>query len=235
MGKAHSFRLERRRIRAAIDLVLAISCVLGSSPAAGQEPAPAAPEKPAEAQPQASSWGLPSVPGLDWQFHFYASFGAFGFANSLYTNPKPDEPSGDLSGNWFEGAVKPGVSATYTSAGSWQLYAKFSAAGERNFSTPPTLVGGQAQSFQADDLYVGWRSGKLLESLGENALDFTVGRAPYQLGHGFLVYDGSSEGGSRGGYWSNVRKAFAFAAIGRFQTGPHKLEAFFLQRDELPE
>src|SRR5262245_3039840 len=229
--KAHSFRPERRGLRIAIDLVvLATSSVLGSSPAAGQEQAPAAAEKPTEAQAQASSWGLPSVRGLDWQFHFYASLGAFGFANSLYTNPKPDEPSGDLSDNWFEGAVKPGVSATYTSPGSWQLYGKISAAGERNFSTPPTLVGGQAQSFQVEDLYVGWRSGKLLESLGENALDFTVGRAPYQLGHGFLVYDGASEGGSRGGYWSNVRKAFAFAAIGRFNAGPHKLEAFFLQR-----
>src|SRR5262249_44935234 len=71
-------------------------------------------EKPAEAQPEAPSTGLPSVRGLEWQFHLVASFGAFGFAHSLYTNPKPDEPSGNLSDNWFEGAVKPGLSATWT-------------------------------------------------------------------------------------------------------------------------
>ena len=44
--------------------------------------------------------------------------------------------------------------------------------------------------------------------LGKNAVDFTVGRAPVQLGHGLLLYDGASEGGSRGGYWTNARKAF---------------------------
>jgi len=86
-----------------------------------------------------------------------------------------------------------------------------------------------------DDLYLGWRSGNLLPGLGENAFDVTVGRAPYQIGHGFLVFDGAAEGGTRGGYWSNVRRAFAFASIGRFKTGPHTAEAFYLVKDELPE
>ena len=72
-------------------------------------------------------------------------------------------------------------------------------------------------------------------TLGENALDFTIGRSPYQLGHGFLVYDGASEGGSRGGYWTNARKAFALAAIARFKPGPHQAEVFYLDKDELPE
>ena len=38
-------------------------------------------------------------------------WGTFGFANSLYTNPKPDQPSGDLSDNWIEGSIKPALSA----------------------------------------------------------------------------------------------------------------------------
>ena len=58
-------------------------------------------------------------------------------------------------------------------------------------------------------------------TIGENALDFTIGRAQYRLGHGFLLFDGAAEGGSRGGYWTNARKAFEFAAIGRFKPGPH--------------
>ena len=40
---------------------------------------------------------------------------------------------------------------------------------------------------------------------------------------------------ARGGYWTNARKAFEFAAIGRFKPGNHTLEAFYLDRDELPE
>src|SRR4051812_31651778 len=179
--------------------------------------------------------GLPAVRGLAWQFHFDATFGAFGFAHSLYANPLPDQPSGNLTDNWFEGAAKPGISGVWTAPSAWQVYGKLSAAGERSFGTPPTLVGDSASSFQVEDLYLGWRSGKLFEGLGENALDFSFGRAPYKIGHGFLVLDGGAEGGSRGGYWSNIRKAFALAAIGRFKAGPATLEGFFLEKNELPE
>src|SRR3954464_6740453 len=61
------------------------------------------------------------------------------------------------------------------------------------------------------------------------------GRAPYTIGHGFLVFDGGAEGGTRGGYWSNVRKAYAFASVARFKAGAHTAEAFYLVKDELPE
>ena len=50
-----------------------------------------------------------------------------------------------------------------------------------------------------------------------------------------LIYDGGSEGGSRGGFWSGARKAFEFAAIGRVKAGHTTIEAFYLDRDELPE
>jgi hypothetical protein len=192
------------------------------------------PEKAEEARPGASSWGLPSVPGLEYQFHLDASWGTFGFLNSLYTNPKQDQPSGNLGDHWFEGALKAGLSASY-SGWAGQIYGKISGAGERTYGAPPGPVGESASSFQLDDLYVGWRSGKLLGGLGENAVDFKVGRALFQLGHGFLIWDGAAEGGSRGGYWSNVRNAFAFASVGRFKTGAHTFEVFYLVRDELPE
>src|SRR5882672_61575 len=174
-------------------------------------------------------------PGLDWKFDFAASWGSFGFANSLYTNPKPDEPSGDLSDNWFEGSITAGIGGDYTLANSSQLYGKVSGVGERTYGASPSLVGDDHSSFDVEDLYVGWRSGNSLGSLGENALDFTVGRTQYKLGHGLLLWDGSSEGGSRGGYWTNARKAFEFAAIGRFKPGKNTVEAFYLKRDELPE
>ncbi|HKE45970.1 MAG TPA: alginate export family protein [Steroidobacteraceae bacterium] len=177
--------------------------------------------------------GLPA--GIDWKFDFSAGWGSFGFSNSLYTNPKPDDVSGDLSDNWFEGSITAGIGGTYTLGNSSQLYGKVSGVGERTYGSPPSLVGDEHSSYDVEDLYVGWRSGKMLGDLGENALDFTVGRTQYKLGHGMLLWDGSSEGGSRGGYWTNARKAFEFAAIGRFKPGKNTLEAFYLKRDELPE
>jgi hypothetical protein len=207
---------------------------LSAAGARAQETPPPTPEPsppPAE-QPEARTTGLPH--GLDWTFNFDASAGAFGFANSLYANPKPEEPSGNLSDNWLESSVKPAITGTFTSSKSWQLYGKVSAVGERTFSAPPSLVGEDASSFKVEDLHLGWRSGKAVGS-SENELEFTVGRAQYQLGHGLLLWDGAAEGGTRGGYWSNVRKAFEFAAIGRFKPGHHTLEAFYLDKDDLPE
>ena len=146
-----------------------------------------------DAPPPAPPPGLPG--GIDWTFNFDAAFGAFGFANSLYTDPKPDEPSGDLGDNWFEGSIKPALSGVYTTSSSSQIYGKVSAVGERTYGASPSLVGGDAGSFGVEDAYIGWRSGKSLENLGENALDFTVGRTQYKLGHGMLLWDGAAEGG----------------------------------------
>ncbi len=187
------------------------------------------------AEEEASSPSPPGLPaGLDWTFHFNATLGAFGFADSFYTNPKPEQPSGDLSDNWLESSVVGGISAVYKTAGSAEIYGKISAAGERTDGGGPDVVGDDANSFEVEDLYIGWRSGNSIGD-SENLLDFTVGRTRYRLGHGLLVWDGSSEGGSRGGYWTNARQAFDMAAIGRFKPGAHTVEAFYLERDDLPE
>jgi hypothetical protein len=186
-----------------------------------------------EEEARAAPPGLPA--GLDWSFNFDATLGAFGFADSLYTDPKPEQPSGDLSDNWFEGSIKPALSAQHTTGKSGQLYAKVSAVGARTYGAAPTLVGADASSFDVEDLHIGWRSGTRFESLGEDALDFTFGRTRYELGHGMLLWDGAADGGTRGGYWTGARKAFETAAIGRFKPGAHTLEAFYLDKDDVPE
>ena len=195
-------------------------------------------EAPPQQQPvdqeQERSNGLPKP--IKWTFNFDAGWGTFGFANSLYINPKDPGTNEDLSDQWFEGYVKPALSWHYTSAPSEsELYGKVSAVGERTYGSVPEAFGQDVSSFGPEDLYIGWRSGKAL-TIGENAVDLSVGRNQYRLGHGFLVNDGASEGGSRGGYWTNARKAFELAAIGRFSpSGPHAVEMFYLDKDELPE
>jgi hypothetical protein len=109
-----------------------------------------------------------------------------------------------------------------------------SAVGERTYGSVPEAFGQDISSFGPEDLYIGWRSGEAL-TIGENAVDFRIGRSQYRLGHGMLVYDGGAEGGTRGGYWTNARKAFQFAAIGRLVLAPHTVELFYLDKDELPE
>jgi hypothetical protein len=184
--------------------------------------------KPEEERPT----GLPSR--VTWTFNFDAGWGTFGFANSLFDNPKEPGVDENLSDQWFEGYVKPALSASYTLASSSQLYGKVSAVGERTYGSVPADFGTDVSSFGPEDLYFGWRSGNSW-TIGENALDFSIGRSQYRLGHGFLLFDGAAEGGSRGGYWTNARKAFEFAAIGRVKPGAHTVEAFYLDKDELEE
>jgi len=202
-------------------LPLAILLALAAAPVVAQDEAPSV-----------TPPGLPT--GVDWTFNFDATMGAFSFANSYYANPKPEEPSGDLSDNWMEASLKPAISGVFTTKGSAQFYGTLSGVGERTYGAGPSVVGEDASSFQLDELSFGWRSGEK-NARDESLFDFTVGRAQYQLGHGMLLWDGAAEGGTRGGYWTNARKAFEGAAIGRFQPGNHKFEAFFLDKDDLPE
>jgi hypothetical protein len=187
------------------------------------------PTPPADPPQEARSTGLPEK--VSWAFNLDGGFGAFGFANSLYTNNRPD-PSGNLDDNWFEGFVKPALSATYQT-GSSELYGKVSVVGERTYGAAPSLVGEDASSYKEEDLFIGWRSGTSMSST-ENLLDLTVGRTQYKIGHGFLVWDGGGEGGNRGGFWSNARKAWQFAAVARLQPKHHTFEVFYLDRDEVP-
>ena len=185
----------------------------------------------AQAQEAERTTGLPKKG--DWTFNFDAGAGAFGFDNSLYTDLKPD-PSGNLSDNWVETYIKPALSADIGLQGGSALFGKLSAVGERTFSAPPTLVGESASSLLAEDAYLGWRSGTSME-IGEDALEIMAGRAPYKIGHGFLLWDGASDGGSRGGFWSGPRKAWELAGIGRFKAKGNTLEAFYVDRDELDD
>jgi hypothetical protein len=224
---------DRKRLAPAVRAsVLAAWSVLGAAPVVAQETPPQVPAAPKAGQEESRPTGLPSA--LDWTFNFDAGWGSFGFANSLYNNPKEGVPE-NLSDQWFEGYLKPALSGTYTFASSSQLYATLSGVGERTYGSVPAAFGQDVSSFQVEDMAIGWRSGTSIDGLKENALDLTIGRAQYRLGHGFLVWDGAAEGGSRGGYWTNARKAFQFAAIGSFSPGPHKVEAFYLDKDELEE
>ena len=188
----------------------------------------------ASAEDEAKKIAVPGMPdGTEVTLEFSAGWGFFGFGHSLYANSH-DEVTQDLSDNWMEGYVKGGFDLVHKLSGGSELYGALTGVGERTYNAPPPVVGGEASSFGLEDAYIGWRSGTSL-GLGENAVDVVVGRTQFKLGHGMLIYDGASEGGSRGGFWSGARKAFDMAAIGRVKTGAVTIEGFFLERDELPE
>jgi hypothetical protein len=224
--------MTRQSIHPIVRRLIPLALVVMPWIASAQDAPATPPATPAEI-PEERPTGLPSA--MKWTFNFDAGWGTFGFANSLYDNPKEPGVDENLSDQWFEGYVKPALSGSYTLASSSEVYGKISAVGERTYGSMPADFGQDISSFGPEELSIGWRSGQAFDALGENAVDVVVGRTQYQLGHGFLLYDGAAEGGSRGGYWTNARKAFEFAAIGRFKPGAHTIEAFYLDKDELAE
>ena len=177
----------------------------------------------AASKPDERTTGLPSK--VEWKFNFDAGWGVFGFGNSLYQDPKEGVRQ-NYGDNWMEGYLKPAISGTYKLTSGGEFYGKLSGVGERTYATPPPLIGRDQSSFLPEDAYVGFKSG---------AFDVSFGRKQYTIGHGMLLWDGAAEGGTRGGYWSNARKAFAVAAIARATPGNHTLETFYLKKDDLPE
>lgn len=164
-----------------------------------------------------------------WQYGIQATAGYFNFRNSLYAESDPD-PSGDLSEDWFEYAVKPWVSFEYRSdnstwfgAASWVFSGTAANASE--------ISGGESSSANFDNLYLGWRHG----NSESGQFELAGGRYPYQIAHGFILSDGYADGGSRGAVWTNPRNAWAPGARFQYQRWGHTLDIFYLERDERPE
>lgn len=129
---------------------------------------------------------------------------------------------------WQEGYVKYGLSGSRAMGAGSGLY------GAVNLVSSGTWGDGDAGGFtssneretQLEDAYVGWRSGNLIPTLGDDGLDISVGRQPFTIGDGFLINDDALNFGDalsapgldfdRGGaYWLAARKAFDQTAIAR--------------------
>ena len=148
----------------------------------------------------ASAEGKPIERNFTWGVS--GGLGAFGFRNSLYVDKEPDAP-GNLGENWAEFYIKPW--ANYErKLGEGVFFAKGSWAGVKTGQDAADIAGGGGSSTDIDELYVGYRG------TGQWGLfEIAGGRYAYELGHGFLLSDGYADGGSRGGYWSNPRTAWA--------------------------
>jgi hypothetical protein len=146
-----------------------------------------------------------------------------------------DSVIGDHVGYWYEYAIIPGLEGAFSLGGSGVLYGRASAvgAGSQGLDAAGSDIDDYyVEKLEAEDLYLGWRSGTLFPGLGENALDLSVGKQKYQIGNGFFMWDGASDGGKRGAFWIAPRKAFYMTAIARLNTGPYKLEAFYLKPND---
>ena len=164
-----------------------------------------------------------------WGYGFRTGSGYFSFRNSLFVEHEPDPP-GDLSDDWFEVFAEAWL-AYQVKLGNGLLYAHGSVAYVRTADDAAAISGGTADSLDVDDLYVSY----LLGRPEQGEFEVSVGRIPYVLGKGMIIADGYADGGSRGGAWTNIRKAWAPGGRLRYARGGHLLEYVYLERDDRPE
>ena len=142
------------------------------------------------------------------------------------------------SAGWTEVVATPSVDWRYALANGSSIYGRTSAIGA--FTNGVDAAGSNVDSprvtdVELEDSYLGWRSGDVLkDSLGENALDVSVGRRKYQVGSGFLFWKEANNGASRAANGIAPRKAARFAATGTLSTHGWKVDAVYLKFNDRP-
>ena len=86
-----------------------------------------------------------------------------------------------------------------------------------------------------DEAWLSWNSGPLLAiCLGEDAVELSGGRQPFELGTGFLIWQGATNGGDRGAYWLAPREAYELAGVAKVESHGLIGRAFYLEPDDDP-
>jgi hypothetical protein len=136
---------------------------------------------------------------------------------------------------WWESLIRPGLEGHLLLPNTQTIYGRIDAVQANTFAgidAAGTNVGlGDVSSLRIDKAYVGWRSGRLFSSLGEDVLDISFGRQIYMAGTLFLFGSEGGAGGKRAAYWLGGRRSADFTAIAKFTSGPWSGDLFFFDND----
>ena len=153
-----------------------------------------------------------------------------------------------LSNIYWEHTIEPNIKAAINLPKGGQLYSGFSMIYSAMLGHDPSGITYRGQStsgtrddyapypdykdwMMAEEMYIGWRSGKLLNEWGENAIDLSAGSQDYKLGTGLLLANGTDDGGFRGSYWLGSRTVFINTMIARINIKNYKFEGFYLENN----
>lgn len=154
----------------------------------------------------------------------YTSFYSMG--GTWWNLAATSAPTFDMQRNFTEFWVQPSIKGTYPLGDDVELY------GALGVGASQTL-GADAYDFE-DEGAVRFGSA-VLGIRGANSgwqYDLSIGRQPYTLGTGMLLYAGSSNGYTWGGGASTQRTVWGSSAIGSLEHGNWSGTAFVLEPDE---
>ena len=162
-----------------------------------------------------------------------AAVGAYHAANTNFgLGTTANDANGPRKGtrNWLEFFVKPSLGLEYDLQGSGVAYGLFSAIGAGNRgdgdAANPSPTAYRPEKLLLEDAAIGWKSGDLFSELGKDALDLSVGNQSIRLGDGFMILEGTANGGRRAASVLGPRTAFEQTAVARINTQPVRADLF---------
>ncbi len=147
--------------------------------------------------------------------------------------PKADGET-DRNRGWSEGFLAPNAKVTLSTdhAGAFYTGVRVLGAGTAGDGDAGGVVQGRMGRFDVDHLYAGWRSGALFSGLGDDAIDITAGRQPFNIGDGFLINDGNADGRRDGAYWLAPRTGWGpSTVVAKVDIKPFHADLFRLKSD----
>ncbi|WP_306546335.1 alginate export family protein [Desulfobulbus sp.] len=146
------------------------------------------------------------------------------------------------SDSWWESLIRPGLDVSYTLPSSQRIYGLIDAVQANTFggidaggTNASDWAQGDVHDLRIDHAYVGWRSGNLFNSLGEDFLDLSFGRQNYVAGDGFLFASQGYGGFNRAAYWIGGRKSAEYAGIARMKSGNWSGDLVYFEADDRKE
>jgi hypothetical protein len=149
------------------------------------------------------------------------------------------KPPLEESNSFFENSLEPGLTGDLALGNYGRL--------EGRVSAVFAMVGGglnaaatnyghlQGRDFSIDDGYGKWTSGNLFPSLGVDAIQIIGGRYTYQIGDGFLFYNGNQGGGDDVAVWLSPHHSFKQTGIVSLNSHGLLVEGFYLSPNDHPD
>lgn len=160
----------------------------------------------------------------DEDTHLNASIeAAFGVFHSQERYATAGRYGSEGSSSWREGYIKYGLDFDQKLGDAGTGYGAFALISSATWGDGDAagFTDGSERNTEVEDAYIGWRSGNLIQALGEDGVDISVGRQKIVVGDGFLINGDALNLGQfagdtydRGGaYWLAGRKSFNETAV----------------------